>query len=332
MTVNQNKQNSEDTEALGIYQDALFAVQEIIARRRELDLAGHYDQILYVPVGEIHDMSAHLIHNAVLLHLLTQYEDRIAVGVEAPHNFLSTMSDMPVAEGVPSAEYGIESLNNALRLLSGYEADLANKLLYKTILTHAKKNHVSVIFNDVASSDYGLDFSDFSTRETALQIMGENIVGQDVSLGCKVGFMLRNIFMANNLEAFAQKQKARIALQFCGQGHIAGNQKWSFVTSLSSCFEQMNVPFQAVFLNADEMHYCAERLDDNHKVLSTNVPTYVTHYNPVLGRLDYNNRKDRHHMRHYRPDFKSREEEEEFINEKLENMGLPELQIHMKLA
>lgn len=324
-----------EQDARAMLDDVHGAVARIVEERSALDDAGATDQPLYILVGEIHNMSAHLIFHSLLLKYLQAYEDNIVVGIEGPHNFLKLDSQAELNRH-DMRSFGLASIEKALTKSAGVDADLANKFFYRSLLNSAQVNpNFSAMFNDMATKNTCLDFADTATKDATVHFSDADVLDNDVMATSPMGIFLRNAFMASVLQNFAQTQNARIAVQFCGAGHLAGNyESWQNEHSLSAYFHHLNLPFLSVFLQDGQDQPYADQLTDEFKYFARNVPTYVTYYNPETGQVDLGNKHERRMYRRHMPEIKSRDEELAFINATLEAMGLPEdtISIQPKMA
>lgn len=321
-----------DSEAANIYQDVQNAAKSIMQRRAELDAQGLQDTTLFVAVGETHHCSAHLLHNSLLIRALAEYDEPIACAVEQPYNELNAVLDKDKAHEMTWREYGYKSIEHALLNKSGMNADLANMFFFKTLLNHCDElDNFSAIFNDAATKNNALDLEDKETLEIFSAFFKADDAKQPVHALSAEGTFIRNVFMADQIKSFADNQKARIALQFCGQGHITGNEFWNVENSLAGCFNQMSVPFMALYMPHDGIAANIEALPDELKILSSNVPYMTTMYQPSTGVLDPECLEDKKILDEVKPDITSRVAEQEYLNTKLRNMGLADQQLHFKL-
>lgn len=323
---------AQDSESADIYEDVQDALSVILARRASLDAEGLADVPLFLAIGETHSCSAHLLHNSLLLAALAEHEESIAVGIEYGHNYLQLTGEAP-DEVLSDKLRGEQTLRHAIRQSSSPTADLANRYFMQTALYHSEGlDGFTAIFNDAASTEMYLDLKDAATFNV-YKTFFENAQPDDaVHVLSPEGVFVRNVFMADCLKQLAEKQNARFALQFCGQGHITGNDVWHTANSLAGCFNQMNAPFMALYMPHEGIAADIAALDDAHKIISGRVPAYKTFYNVNTGLLDPKMAEDREVIDMERPDITSRDEELAFINSKLEHMGMGEKKIYIKVA
>jgi|TARA_R110002126_G_scaffold3263_1_gene18487 hypothetical protein len=325
-----NKIRAQDPESADIYQDVQDALRRILARRAELDAAGLADVPLFLAIGETHSCSAHLLHNSLLLQALATHEESIAVGMEYAHNFLEAATGAP-RHNISDKEYGEQTLTHAVEKSSSDYADLANRFFMHTMLHHSQGlDGFAAIFNDAASRDMYLDFSDDATFNVYKMFFETAQRNDAVHVISPEGAFIRNVFMADRLKTLAEKQKARFAIQFCGHSHVSGNKYWPAENSLAGCFDQMNAPFMALYMPHDEVTADLDVLDDAYKIISARVPAVKTFYSAKTGTLDPNIAEDKKILDEERPDITSRAAEQAFINSKLEHMGMADQKVYFK--
>ncbi|MAH05584.1 MAG: hypothetical protein CL561_08495 [Alphaproteobacteria bacterium] len=321
-----------EVSARAMLADVNGAVERIVAERKQLDEDGYVDTPLYVLLGEIHNMPAHMVFHTLLLRQLQAYEDSIVVGIEGEHNYFDPDCQEPLNGGA-LRQYGVDSIEKALAERSTYDAFLANKFLYRSLLNYMTDNRSFLaMFNDVASKNYALDFSDRSTYEAAQAFAGEDVVDENVHVTKPLGIFLRNAFMTSTLQNLAEEQGARIAVQICGAGHVAGNyHDWTQEHSMSACYYNLGLPFLAVFLQDGIVPAYADQLTDEYKYFAQNVPTLRSFYNPATGTVDLGDKYERRTYRRNMPEIKSLDEEAAYINNTLAAIGLEDAQFNIKL-
>jgi len=128
---------------------------------------------------------------------------------------------------------------------------------------------------------------------------------------------VRNHHMAAVMGTFAIAQNARIAVQQCGNNHIARKKRRGRLGrhSLAACFKENNMPVLAMPIfnrDFDESDIPEDhRLQDDEKLFRTGVPAKRAIYHPLLNiSLDKS------------ADFKSRRAEAAWVNALLERVGL----------
>lgn len=327
--MNINKIRRQDQESADIYQDVQDALKVILARRAELDAQGLADVPLFLAIGETHSCSAHLLHNSLLLQALAEHDPSIVAGLEYAHNYLQA-AGVNLPQNLDDKELGKKTLAYTIKKSSSDCADLANRFFMHTMLHHSEDlDEFTAVFNDVASLDMHLDFSDDATFYTYKTFFDTAQRDDAVHVLSPEGAFIRNVFMADQLKQLAEKQNARFALQFCGHGHVAGNALWPAGNSLAGCFNQMNAPFMALFMPHDGIFADIDVLDDDYKIISQRVPFVKTFYNPKTGALNPHIAADKEILDAERPDITSRDEELAYLNSKLEHLGMADSQIHL---
>jgi hypothetical protein len=214
-----------------------------IMKRFEQSRADH--KTLYVIMGEYHDRPSHHIAHTLLIRALSDVTSApIITALECPIDLKA--SDYPKVKN---------KWNNASAICQTSAANIACLKEYITSeyapfasqsfeasLCH-QQDRIVTIFNDIARND------DNSLDIPAPQAKN-NDHPHDTNPKSSHGVALRNIHMSEHLIAAAEKFKAPLALQVCGQAHINGSQHNSPKESITGLLKAKDHNIFAVFWGA----------------------------------------------------------------------------------
>tara|TARA_R110002126_G_scaffold3263_1_gene18486 strand:+ start:181676 stop:182713 length:1038 start_codon:yes stop_codon:yes gene_type:complete len=328
-----------DAEAAAMLHSATTAAAKILAHRKALDQQGLASQPLFVLAGENHWRPAQRLHHILLLEALRQSGERMTVAYEYPYNmadedelrdylrdvegftgdditpYLDFYSNNPIGKGMCDMYVNMASTS----LQSPYAMQTLSHYMYTQ---HVSNRGEFIAFNsDAARTPAGsLSLKDDFTKACIKECLGEAKAG--VSITSAKGMWIRNLYMANKLYQYADKQEARIAVQLCGQTHVNGDgQHNKSPQSLRGIFNLWAQPVFSVFQNgaAAEMH----GIDDADCNNGTNIPRDEAYYDPDLKKSE----QDYTGFGADVPDMQTQRKEKKFVDAKLDNMGLHHLKM-----
>ncbi len=282
-----------DADAAAILRSATEAVATILARREDLDGQGLHDTPLIVLAGEVHSVPAHKVHHMLILNGLADSGQKIVLGYELPHNRLSrTFFNKMNRRYDPVIESGLQERDRngilALQCEAGFfgysHSDHSRNILFRYL---QRDGRLAVRFTDRAK------------RSTSS--LGE-----------------RNHNMGRMMMDFAGAHNASIAVQQCGNNHIAGNNKSgrSACDSLSAYFKARGLPILAMPIfrkgESEEQLPVDHGLQENEKLFRTGVPGREAAYHPSTDKATSSKPVD----------FDNRAAEALYMNETLRSLGL----------
>jgi hypothetical protein len=332
-----------DPEAADILGSAVRTVKTILERRAALDQKGQSNETLYVMAGEHHDLPAHKLHHMLVLQGLYESGESMVAALEHPSNMVTDVFLESFLRGVPKidskqlpATMALYKANPALfglceiyaSIVSGSEDSYyASQVLH----THMFRMHATSKFQFTAMhSDAArlkqkfLDVSDPVTAQSMRKAL--NKVEHNMSLKSQEGIYVRNIHMAQRLYDVTSQYKTRIAVQLCGQAHVNGEPMMSHQQEgLCAIFKRSAKPVMAVFLNPVADY--STGLEKNEIIVSNATPEHSTCYD-----VDKNTSNRPRFDRFFsfldsHKHFDTQEEEADFVNTKLDNMGLSILKL-----
>ena len=332
-----------DPEAAAILSSAVSTVKTILERRAELDRQRQSDETLYVMAGEHHDLPAHKLHHMLVLQGLYEAGESLITAIEQPSNVVTDEFLKAFLLGVSKIEpeqlpatMALYKANPALLGLSEVYASILGGCEYadyasRVQLTHMFRLHATSKFqftgmcSDAARlSQKFLDVSDPATAQSMRKAL--NKVEDNMSLESQEGLYVRNIHMAQRLYDVASQYKTRIAVQLCGQAHVNGDAMVSHqAEGLCAIFKRSAKPVIGVFLNP-VMDYTAG-LEKDEIIVSHRTPEHSARYDPDEN-TSTRSRFDRFFsFLNSHKHFDTQEEEADFVNTKLDNMGLSALKL-----
>ena len=329
-----------DPEAAAILKSATKAAKKILAKRKELDKEGKQDQTLFVLAGENHWRPAQRLHHILLLEALKQNEETMTVAYEYEYNFakdqdfreyvaeledvkpskvdeyLDFYTDNPIGKGMCDMYVNMSSQS------------MQSNYAMRTLSTYLFNSHVSNLGEFVAlNSDAArtkkdkLSLKDEFTKACVKACLGKE--KRNVSITSPDGMWVRNVHMASKLYQYADIQESRIAVQLCGQTHVNGDGKKNIPEkSLRGVFEAWAQPVFSVFLDGESKEMKGIKTKD--RINGRGLPADEAFYDPDLKKKDQDytgfSKADR-------PDIQSHRKEKNFVNRKLDSMGLSYLKI-----
>mgnify|MGYP003625104901 CR=1 FL=1 len=332
-----------DPEAAAILGSAVKTVKAILKRRAALDRQGQSDETLFVMAGEHHNLPAHKLHHMLVLQGLYEANESIVSALEHPTNMVTDEFLKSFLSGISQIEP--KDIGSSMDLYKANPSILGLCEIYASIVsgnkdsyyasnilhTHMFRLHASSngqfigIHSDTARlSQKFLDVSDPQTAQSMRKALKK--VEHNMSLKSQEGLYVRNIHMAQKLSDVASQYKTRIAMQLCGQTHVNGGGLDSHqAEGLCAIFKRSAKPVIGVFLNP--VFDYSEGLDEDELIISHAPPEHSARYNVETNESTRPRIERFFSFLDFHKHFDTQEAEAEFVNTKLDNMGLSDLKI-----
>jgi hypothetical protein len=332
-----------DPEAADILGSAVSTVKTILKRREALDQKGQSDETLYVMAGEHHYLPAHKLHHMLVLQGLYESGESMVTALEHASNMVTDVFLESFLRGVPKIDskqlpgtMALYKANPALLGLCEIYASIvsgnkdsyyaSNVLHTQMFRMHATSNSQFIgMHSDTARlSQKFLDVSDPATAQSMRKAL--NKVEQNMSLKSQEGLYVRNIHMAQRLYDVTSQYKTRIAVQLCGQAQVNGDAMISHqAEGLCAIFKRSAKPVIGVFLNP-VMDYTAG-LEKDEIIVSHRTPEHSARYDADKNTSNRSGFDRFFSFLDFHKHFDTQEKEADFVNTKLDNMGLSILKL-----
>lgn len=224
----------------------LSSYQAVTEKRTLLDTQGRIDEPLIVLIGETHLNPLEYLHHIVLMELLKDHESDIVSAIEIDHDYLEKEGQEDYIYNQAPLAYWYDSAEFALANFCTPQAEYSRKILFNYLAHQRMDQKIKPLFNDASCNEFDeIELRDIATKQLVDELgIEESFIPTMLPLGVKI----RNHFMANTLENFVDLHRPRIALQFAGYTHLAGDDEFRAEDSLTAVFNKKKVDVLNIYL------------------------------------------------------------------------------------
>tara|TARA_R110002124_G_scaffold64985_2_gene178015 strand:- start:847108 stop:848046 length:939 start_codon:yes stop_codon:yes gene_type:complete len=241
----------------------LSSYHAIAAKRQSLDTQGRRDEPLIVLIGETHLNPLEYLHHVVLMELLKDHDGGVVSALELDHDYLEKEGMEDYIYNQAPLSYWYDSAEFAFANFEAPEAVYSRKILFNYLAHQRIDQKIKPLFNDASCNAFDeIELQDSATKELVDALGVED---DFISTVLPLGMKIRNHFMVNTLDRFVQRYSPRIALQFAGFKHLAGDNEYRVEDSLTALFNERG----AEVLNIDLSPCSNNRVADENIEVST---------------------------------------------------------------